>query len=39
MLISSHNYLGKYYPINLAYPNTLGYLATYIAKETRPYIP
>ena len=38
-LIISHNCLGKYYLVDLAYPNTLGYLALYIGKETRRRIP
>ena len=33
------NCLGKYYRIDSAYPNTLGYLAPYIVKETRCHIP
>lgn len=38
-LIILHNCLGKYYLVDSAYPNTLGYLAPYIGKETRRHIP
>ena len=38
-LIISHNYLEKYYRVDSAYQNTLGYLSPYIAKKTRHHIP